>query len=186
VLREDQSGLTGEVTTASDKVPKPGYALSIDFSCARSGRDLVKRLFLEISRCGWTSCRNRTSGRARALMRESRRLAREPLAVARITDAYENGDDVRRRSRTAVNRTLTRHIQEAHGCTSTRNYVRVTLCGEEVTSDPGGCLRPRAGQGSPGIGYGGRDFRPGASIHLNVVSPFSKKLTICLAAARPR
>ena len=52
VLREDQSGTYGvKVTTASDKIPTPTYALSIDFSCApERTEELVKRLFVELSR----------------------------------------------------------------------------------------------------------------------------------------
>jgi zinc protease len=138
VLREDQSGTYGvRVTTASDKVPKSAYALSIDFSCApERTEDLVKRLFLEISRMRMEELsESYLRGVREALGREFETDSHENRwAVARITDAYENGDDVREALREpAVNRTLTpAMIQEAARLyLDTRNYVRVTLVPEK-------------------------------------------------------
>jgi zinc protease len=138
VLREDQSGTYGvRVTTASDKVPKPSYALSIDFSCApERTEELVRRLFLEIARMRMDELsESYLRGVREALAREFETDSHENRwAVARITDAYENGDDVREALREpAVNRTLTPAlIQEAaRRYLDTRNYVRVTLVPEK-------------------------------------------------------
>ena len=138
VLREDQSGTYGvRVTTAADKVPKSSYALSIDFSCApERTEDLVKRLFLEISRMRMDDLSEPyIRGVREALVREFETDSHENRwAVARITDAYENGDDVREAlAEPAVNRTLSAAmIQEAaRTYLDTRNYVRVTLVPEK-------------------------------------------------------
>jgi zinc protease len=138
VLREDQSGTYGvKVTTASDKVPTPAYALSIDFSCApERTEDLVKRLFLEISRMRMDELsESYIRGVREALVREFETDSHENRwAVARITDAYENGDDVREAlAEPVVNRTLSAAmIQEAARMyLDTRNYVRVTLVPEK-------------------------------------------------------
>jgi zinc protease len=134
VLREDQSGTYGvRVTTASDKVPKSSYALSIDFSCApERTEDLVRRLFLEIARVRMEELSEPyLRGVREALVREFETDSRENRwAVARITDAYENGDDVRDALKEpGLNRALTSAmIQEAARLyLDTRNYVRVTL-----------------------------------------------------------
>jgi len=70
-----------------------------------------------------------------ALVREFETNSHENRwAVARITDAYENGDDVREvLAEPAVNRTLSASmIQEAAQLyLDTRNYVRVTLVPEK-------------------------------------------------------
>ena len=99
MLREDQSGTYGvKVTTASDKVPTPTYAVSIDFSCApERTEDLVRRLFLEISRMRMEELSDTyLRGVREAMVREFETNSHENRwAVARITDAYENGDDVR-------------------------------------------------------------------------------------------
>jgi len=138
VLREDQSGTYGvKVTTASDKIPKPAYALSIDFSCApERTEDLVKRLFTEISRMRMDELsESYIRGVREALAREFETDSKENRwAVGRITDAYENGDDVRAAlSEPGVNRTLSAAmIQEAARLyLDTRNYVRVTLVPEK-------------------------------------------------------
>jgi zinc protease len=138
VLREDQSGTYGvRVTTASDRVPKPSYALSIDFSCApERTEELVKRLFLEISRMRMDELsESYLRGVREALAREYETDSHENRwAVARITDAYENGDDVREAlAEPAVHRTLTPAMiqQAARLYLDTRNYVRVTLIPEK-------------------------------------------------------
>jgi zinc protease len=138
VLREDQSGTYGvKVTTASDKVPKPTYAVSIDFSCApERTEDLVKRLFLEIARMRMDELSDTyLRGVREAMVREFETNSHENRwAVAQITDAYENGDDVRDALREpALNRTLTpAMIQDAARMyLDTRNYVRVTLVPEK-------------------------------------------------------
>jgi zinc protease len=138
VLREDQSGTYGvKVTTASDKVPKPTYAVSIDFSCApERTEDLVKRLFLEISRMRMDELSDTyLRGVREAMVREFETNSHENRwAVARITDAYENGDDVRDALREpALNRTLTPAmiLDAARMYLDTRNYVRVTLVPEK-------------------------------------------------------
>jgi len=138
VLREDQSGTYGvKVTTASDKIPKPAYALSIDFSCApERTEDLVKRLFTEISRMQMDELsENYIRGVREALVRQFETDSHENRwAVARITDAYESGDEVRGvLTEPAVNRTLSpAMIQEAARMyLDTRNYVRVTLVPEK-------------------------------------------------------
>jgi hypothetical protein len=70
-----------------------------------------------------------------AMVREFETDSRENRwAAARITDAYENGDDVRSALKEpALNRTLTpAMIQEAARMfLDTRNYVRVTLVPEK-------------------------------------------------------
>jgi len=138
VLREDQSGTYGvKVTTASDKIPTPAYALSIDFSCApERTEDLVKRLFVEISRMRMDELsESYIRGVREALVREFETDSKENRwAVGRITGAYENGDDVRAAlSEPGVNRTLSAAmIQEAARLyLDTRNYVRVTLVPEK-------------------------------------------------------
>ena len=138
VLREDQSGTYGvKVTTASDKIPTPSYALSIDFNCApERTEELVKRLFLEISRIRMDALsESYIRGVREALAREFETDSHENRwAVARITDAYENGDDVKDVLKApAVNATLsTEMIQEAARLyLDTRNYVRVTLMPEK-------------------------------------------------------
>ncbi len=138
VLREDQSGTYGvKVTTASDKVPTPAYALSIDFNCApERTEELVKRLFLEISRIRMDALsESYIRGVREALGREFETDSHENRwAVGRITDAYENGDDVRDVLKVpAVNATLsTAMIQEAARLyLDTGNYVRVTLVPEK-------------------------------------------------------
>jgi zinc protease len=138
VLREDQSGTYGvKVTTASDRVPTPAYALSIDFSCApERAEDLVKRLFLEIARMRMDELSEPyIRGVREALAREFETDSRENRwVVARLTDAYENGDDVQEALREpAVHKTLTpAMIQEAARMyLDTRNYVRVTLVPEK-------------------------------------------------------
>jgi len=138
VLREDQSGTYGvRVTTAADKVPKSSYALSIDFSCApQRTEELVKRLFLEIARMRTDELSEPyVRGVREALVREYETDSHENRwAVARITDAYENGDDVRDALKEPpLNRTLTpAMIQEAaRTYLDTRNYVRVTLLPEK-------------------------------------------------------
>jgi zinc protease len=138
VLREDQSGTYGvKVSTASDRVPKPSYALSIDFSCApERAEDLVKRLFLEIARMRMDELSEPyIRGVREALAREFETDSRENRwVVARLTDAYENGDDVQEALREpAVHKTLTpAMIQEAARMyLDTRNYVRVTLVPEK-------------------------------------------------------
>ena len=138
VLREDQSGTYGvKVTTASDKIPTPSYALSIDFNCApERTEELVKRLFLEISRIRMDALsESYIRGVREALAREFETDSHENRwAVARITDAYENGDDVKDvLNAPAVNATLsTEMIQEAARLyLDTRNYVRVTLMPEK-------------------------------------------------------
>ena len=100
VLREDQSGTYGvKVTTASDKIPTPSYALSIDFSCApERAEDLVKRAVRgDLRACGWRQLSEPyVRGVREALAREFETDSHENRwAVARITEAYENGDDVR-------------------------------------------------------------------------------------------
>jgi zinc protease len=138
VLREDQSGTYGvRVSTASDKVPRPSYALSIDFSCAPERTDeLVKRLFLEIARMRMEELSEPyLRGVREALVREYETDSHENRwAVARITDAYENGDDVRDSLKEpSINRTLTAAMiqQAARTFLDTRNYVRVTLLPEK-------------------------------------------------------
>jgi len=138
VLREDQSGTYGvRVTTASDRVPKASYALSIDFSCApERTEELVKRLFLEIARMRMDEMSDSyLRGVREALVREYETDSHENRwAVARITDAYENGDDVREAlAEPALNRTLTTAMiqQAARLYLDTRNYVRVTLVPEK-------------------------------------------------------
>ena len=138
VLREDQSGTYGvKVTTASDKIPTPAYALSIDFNCApERTEELVKRLFLEISRIRMDALsESYIRGVREALAREFETDSHENRwAVGRITDAYENGDDVSDVLKVpAVNATLsTEMIQEAARLyLDTRNYVRVTLVPEK-------------------------------------------------------
>jgi zinc protease len=138
VLREDQSGTYGvRVSTASDKVPRPSYALSIDFSCAPERTDeLVKRLFLEIARMRMEELSEPyLRGVREALVREYETDSHENRwAVARITDAYENGDDVRDALKEpSINRTLTAAMiqQAARTFLDTRNYVRVTLVPEK-------------------------------------------------------
>jgi zinc protease len=138
VLREDQSGTYGvKVTTASDKVPRPTYAVSIDFSCApERTEDLVKRLFLEISRMRMDELSDTyLRGVREAMVREFETNSHENRwAVARITDAYENGDDVRDALREpGLNRTLTPAmiLEAARMYLDTRNYVRVTLVPEK-------------------------------------------------------
>jgi len=138
VLREDQSGTYGvKVTTASDKIPKPSYALSIDFSCApERTEDLVKRLFLEISRMRMDELSEPyIRGVREALVRQFETDSKENRwAVGRITDAYENGDDVREvLKEPAVNRTLSAAMVQdaARTFLDTRNYVRVTLVPEK-------------------------------------------------------
>ena len=138
VLREDQSGTYGvKVTTASDKVPAPAYALSIDFNCAPARtEELVKRLFLEVGRIRMDALsESYIRGVREALAREFETDSHENRwAVGRITDAYENGDDVRDALKApAVNATLsTEMIQEAARLyLDTRNYVRVTLMPEK-------------------------------------------------------
>ena len=138
VLREDQSGTYGvRVTTASERVPKPSYALSIDFSCApERTEELVKRLFLEISRMRMDELSEPyLRGVREALVREHETDSHENRwAVGRITDAYENGDDVREAlGESPVNRTLTPAMiqQAALAYLDTRNYVRVTLVPEK-------------------------------------------------------
>ncbi|MGE5199783.1 MAG: M16 family metallopeptidase, partial [Rhodospirillaceae bacterium] len=138
VLREDQSGTYGvKVTTASDRVPTPAYALSIDFSCApERTEDLVKRLFLEIARMRMDELSEAyIRGVREALARQFETDSRENRwAVTRITDAYENGDDVAAAlEEPGVNRTLTSAmIQDAaRTYLDTRNYVRVTLMPEK-------------------------------------------------------
>ncbi len=138
VLREDQSGTYGvKVTTASDRIPKPAYAVSIDFSCApERTEDLVKRLFTEISRMRMDELsESYIRGVREALVREFETDSKENRwAVGRITDVYENGDDVRAAlSEPGVNRTLSAAmIQEAARLyLDTRNYVRVTLVPEK-------------------------------------------------------
>ena len=138
VLREDQSGTYGvKVTTASDKVPRPTYAISIDFSCApERTEELVKRLFAEIARMRMDELSETyLRGVREAMVREFETNSHENRwAVARITDAYESGDDVRDALREpALNRTLTpAMIQEvARMYLDTRNYVRVTLLPEK-------------------------------------------------------
>jgi len=125
------------VTTASDKVPKPAYALSIDFSCApERTEDLVKRLFLEISRMRMDELsESYIRGVREALVRQFETDSHENRwAVARITDAYENGDDIREAIKEPeIDRTLSAAmIQEAARMyLDTRNYVRVTLVPEK-------------------------------------------------------
>jgi zinc protease len=134
VLREDQSGTYGvKVTTSTDKVPKPDYALSIDFSCApERTEDLVKRLFQEIGRLRMDELsESYIRGVREALAREFETDSKENRwVVGRIADAYENGDDVLDAlTQPAVNRTLSAAtIQDAARMyLDTRNYVRVTL-----------------------------------------------------------
>ena len=138
VLREDQSGTYGvKVTTASDKIPTPSYALSIDFSCApERTEDLVKRLFLELSRVRMEGLSEPyVRGVREALAREFETDSHENRwAVARITEAYENGDDVRDVLKApALNSTLSATmIQDAARLyLDTRNFVRVTLMPEK-------------------------------------------------------
>jgi zinc protease len=134
VLREDQSGTYGvKVSTSSDKIPKPSYTVSIDFSCApERTEDLVKRLFLEISRLRMDELsESYILGVREALAREFETDSKENRwAVSRIADAYENGDDVADvLDEPGVNRTLSAAmIQDAaRTYLDTRNYVRVTL-----------------------------------------------------------
>jgi zinc protease len=121
----------------SDKVPKPSYALSIDFSCAPERTDdLVKRLFLEISRMRMDELSEPyLRGVREALGREFETDSHENRwAVARITEAYENGDDVRDALKEpSINRALTAAMiqQAARTYLDTRNYVRVTLIPEK-------------------------------------------------------
>ena len=138
VLREDQSGTYGvKVTSASDRVPRPAYALSIDFSCApERTEELVKRLFLEIGRVRMDQLsENYIRGVREALVREFETDSRENRWVtARLTDAFENGDDPQEALKEPpVHRTLTpAMIQEAARMyLDTRNYVRVTLVPEK-------------------------------------------------------
>jgi zinc protease len=138
VLREDQSGTYGvKVTSASDRVPRPTYALSIDFSCApERTEELVKRLFLEISRMRMDQLsENYLRGVREALVREFETDSRENRWVtARLTDAFENGDDPQEALKESpVHRTLTpAMIQDAARMfLDTRNYVRVTLVPEK-------------------------------------------------------
>ena len=138
VLREDQSGTYGvKVTSASDRVPRSTYALSIDFSCApERTEELVKRLFLEIGRVRMDQLsENYIRGVREALVREFETDSRENRWVtARLTDAFENGDDPQEAlNEPPVHRTLTpAMIQEAaRRYLDTRNYVRVTLVPEK-------------------------------------------------------
>jgi zinc protease len=138
VLREDQSGTYGvKVTSASDRVPRPTYALSIDFSCApERTEELVKRLFLEIGRMRMDQLSETyIRGVREALVREFETDSRENRWVtARLTDAFENGDDARAALKEPpVHRTLTpAMIQDAaRTFLDTRNYVRVTLVPEK-------------------------------------------------------
>jgi zinc protease len=138
VLREEKSGTYGvKVTTASDRVPTPAYALSIDFSCAPERREeLVKRLFLEIGRMRMDELsESYIRGVREALAREFETDSHENRwAVGRITDAYENGDDVEQALKEpGVNRTLSgAMIQDAaRTYLDTRNYVQVVLVPEK-------------------------------------------------------
>jgi zinc protease len=138
VLREDQSGTYGvKVTTSSDKVPTPGYTLSIDFSCApERTEDLVKRLFLEIARMRMDELsESYIRGVREALAREFETDSKENRwVVGHLADAYENGDDVREALvEPPLNKTLSvATVQDAaRTYLDTRNYVRVTLMPEK-------------------------------------------------------
>jgi len=138
VLREDQSGTYGvRVTTAADKVPKSSYALSIDFSCApERTEDLVKRLFLEISRMRMDELSESYIRGVRERWCASSRPTRTrtagpwPASPTRTRTVTTSGRPL---AEPAVNRTLSAAmIQEAaRTYLDTRNYVRVTLVPEK-------------------------------------------------------
>ena len=139
VLREDQSGTYGvKVTSASDKRPEADVR-PVDRLQLRPGTDRgTREAALPRNRAGadGPALGERTSAASAKRWCASSRPTRGRTAgsTARLTDAFENGDDPQEALKEPpVHRTLTpAMIQEAARMyLDTRNYVRVTLVPEK-------------------------------------------------------
>jgi zinc protease len=143
-LREAMGGTYGvEVNADGTKIPEPRYDISINFGCDPSRtEDLVKAAFREIEALKAKGPTQEEINDARqALMRQhDSDLAQNNRLAAQISDAYENGEDVREffGLPAQYDKLTPRAVQEvARRCLDAGNYVRVTLFPEKTETDGG-------------------------------------------------
>jgi len=144
-LREALGGTYGvDVQADGSKIPQQEYNISINFGCDPSRtEDLVKAAFREIETLKTKGpTQDEINDARQALMRQhDSDLAQNNRLVAQISDAYENGEDVREffGLPEQYNRLTPGAVQEAaRRCLDVGNYVRVTLYPEKTERTNGG------------------------------------------------
>lgn len=138
VLREEQSGTYGvQVESDTQRLPKPEYQISIDFSCApERTEELVKLALAEIAKLRFDgpSAKHVADTREAMLRAWETDSQQNSFVLSRIADSLQFGDHVKEfQDLPALYRRLSVEIlrDAARTYLDTGNYVRVTLLPEK-------------------------------------------------------
>jgi zinc protease len=138
VLREEQSGTYGvQVESDTQRLPKPEYQISIDFSCApERTEELVKLAMAEIAKLRFDgpSAKHVADTREAMLRTWETDSQQNSFVLRRIADSLQFGDNVKEfQDLPTLYRRLSVEIlrDAARAYLDTGNYVRVTLLPEK-------------------------------------------------------